>query len=51
MLKLFEFNHSHHPSGVKLLAKFISYGISVNINFRILYDTIFPFYQLGRSEI
>ena len=29
MLKLSEFSHSHHPSGVILLAKFISRGISV----------------------
>jgi len=29
MLKLSEFSHNHHPSGVKMLAKFIRYGISV----------------------
>jgi hypothetical protein len=29
MLKLSEFSHNHHPSGVKLLAKNIRRGISV----------------------
>jgi len=29
MLKLSEFRHNHHPSGVKKLAKFIRRGIPV----------------------
>ena len=29
MLKLSEFCHNHHPSGVKMLAKFIRRGFSV----------------------
>jgi hypothetical protein len=29
MLKLSEFRHNHYPSGVKMLAKFIRYGISL----------------------
>jgi hypothetical protein len=29
MLKLSEFSHNHHPSGVKLLANFIRRGIWV----------------------
>ena len=30
MLKLSEFRHNHHPSGVKMLAKFIRRGFSVH---------------------
>ena len=29
MLKLIEFRHNHHPSGVEMLAKYIKRGISV----------------------
>jgi hypothetical protein len=29
MLNLSAFNHNHHPSGVKMLAKYIRRGISV----------------------
>ena len=36
MLKLMEFCHNHHPSGVKMLAKFIRRGISVYCYFRNL---------------
>ena len=32
MLKLNEFSHSHHPSRVKMLAKYIRRGISVFAN-------------------
>jgi hypothetical protein len=31
MLKLSGFRHNHHPSGVKMLAKFIRRGIRVKI--------------------
>ncbi len=31
MLKLSEFHHNHHPSGVKMLAKFIRRGIRVDL--------------------
>lgn len=33
MLKLNEFSHNHHPSGVNLLAKIIRRGISVDDNY------------------
>jgi len=31
VLKLREFSHNHHPSGVKMLAKFIRRGFSVPV--------------------
>ena len=43
MLLLFEIRHNHHPSGVKISAKFIRRGISV--------QDAFLFYILLIKEI
>ena len=40
MLKLNEFSHNHHPSGVKMLAKFIRRGFSVVVSL-LLNDNTF----------
>jgi hypothetical protein len=39
MIKLNEFSHNHHPSRVKILAKYIRRGISVIIANGVCYDS------------
>lgn len=37
MLDLNKFNHNHHPSGVRMLANFITRGILVLLFFVLIY--------------
>lgn len=48
MLKLNEFSHNHHPSRVKMLAKYIRRGISVYKNHLDTYTDRFCIYIVGR---